>query len=267
MLKFAVMGDPIAHSKSPEIHQAFAKQFNIALSYERILVAAGKLADALLEFQKAGGYGVNITLPLKEEAFNLVQEKSVAATQAGAINTIIFHNHKMRGENTDGIGLIRDLQNHQISLANKRLLILGAGGAVRGILSVILAEQPAKIIIANRTVIKAKNIIQNYSNPTLEICALDSIPDLTFDLIINATSAGTKGENLQLPKKAVQNSICYDLAYGENSKAFLSWAKANGASLTLNGIGMLVEQAAEAFYLWHGKRPETRSVIATLLNL
>lgn len=267
MKKYAVLGNPIAHSKSPEIHQAFAKQFNIALSYERILVSLGGLAAALHDFQRQGGSGVNVTLPFKEEAFTLVQKITDRALQTEVVNTITFDgNNELVGDNTDGVGLYVDLTiNNQIVIKGKRIAILGAGGAVKGILGALLLEEPEKITIINRTVSKAEELVHKYSTfSNLEVCSLANLVTRKFDLIINATSASTKGETFALAGEIAKDAICYDLAYGENAKQFLRWAQQNGAILCLDGLGMLVEQAAEAFYVWHGKRPKTSSLIEQL---
>jgi shikimate dehydrogenase len=265
--KFAVLGNPIAHSQTPQIHQAFAQQFNIELDYERILVTPGELQQVIQTFQNQGGDGVNLTLPLKEQAAVLMTELTPRAQKAGAVNTVIFlDNKKWRGDNTDGIGLLRDLKdNNSIKLTGKNILILGAGGAVRGILAPLLNEKPKTITIANRTLAKAQQLASLFSGlgkvVATDFTGLDS---QHFDLIINATSASTKGEGLPLPQSLVKGSVCYDLAYGKNAAAFLLWAKEHGASLTLDGIGMLVEQAAEQFFIWHQKMPETHSVIQQL---
>lgn len=259
MKKYAVMGNPIAHSKSPEIHQAFARQFNIEIEYQRILVPINGLASALKKFSAEGGSGVNITLPFKEDAFALMQEVGEVARQAQAVNTISFLEHGlMRGDNTDGIGLIRDLIHKQVLVKNQEVAMIGAGGAARGVIGMIINQQPKRIILINRTREKAKAIQQKYAEfSNLEICSLEDIPHQKFDLVINTTSAGTKGEELNLPEFLVKEAICYDLAYGEAAKPFLNWAKNLGARNCFNGWGMLVEQAAESFYIWHGKRPNT----------
>lgn len=262
--KFAVMGNPIAHSMSPIIHQAFAEQFNIALQYERILVMPDELQVRINDFQQQNGCGISLTLPLKEIAIQLAAELTPRAKLAGAVNTVVFLSQgKWRGDNTDGVGFVRDLCiNYQQSLTNKRILILGAGGAVRGILPPILAEQPQKIVIANRTIDKAQQLVEDFITlGALSSCSFNEYGALPFDLIINATSASTKGEDLPLPQSLVQGAVCYDLAYGKNAQHFLKWANHAGARMCIDGTGMLVEQAAEQFYIWHKQRPETTSVI------
>lgn len=264
--KYAVLGNPIAHSKSPQIHQAFATQFNIELSYERILVPLDGLTGTLKQFQQNGGLGVNITVPFKIEAAQLVQQKSERAQQAGAVNTIAFKNEHWFADNTDGIGLIRDLaQNHGINLAKQTILILGAGGATKGILQPLLSAKPAKLVIANRTLAAAEKLANDFKAlGPCSACDLAQLPKQSFDLIINATSAGVKGETLTLSSHIIQNTFCYDLAYGTAAQPFLSWAQQNGVKNYCDGLGMLVEQAAEAFYIWHNIRPATKPVIELL---
>lgn len=269
MQYYAVMGNPIAHSKSPLIHTAFAQQFKIKLNYEKILVPSGELASALLVFQNRGGNGVNITLPLKEEAYQLVHQHTQRAVLARAVNTIIFNSPGLwLGDNTDGVGLIRDLLNNRhLSVNSKKLLVIGAGGATRGILAALLAEQPRCLVIANRTLEKAEHLVQEFGAlGHLFCCHFEALAEHTFDLVINATSASTKGESLKLPFSLPKGAICYDLAYGDNAQPFLSWARECGASQCFDGLGMLVEQAAEAFYGWHGERPDTKPVIEMLLH-
>lgn len=268
MQLYAVMGSPIAHSKSPLIHKAFAQQFNIELTYEKIVVESGKLATALQDFKKRGGCGVNITLPLKEEAYHLVADLTERAKIAKAINTIIFKTKNYQGDNTDGVGLLRDLKNnHKINIKDQRILMIGAGGAARGVLAALLAEQPACLVIANRTNEKAKQLIADFNNQqNLIVSPFQDLRGQEFHIIINATSAGTKGESLHLPSSIAKNAICYDLAYGKSAQPFLAWAKKQGAALCVDGLGMLVEQAAEAFYIWHGKLPDTKEVIEMLLH-
>ena len=260
--KFAVIGNPIAHSKSPQIHQAFAQQFNINLSYERILAPLNEFAETLSHFQKIGGIGVNITVPFKIEAAQLVHEKTQRATAANAVNTILL-GEQWFGDNTDGEGLLNDLTiNLNLSLSNKDILILGAGGATQGILPALLSANPRSIIIANRTLATAEKLANEKSGCLA--CTLANIPAQSYDLIINATSAGVKDENLALPGHLFKNSICYDLGYGESAQPFLQLAQRHVAKQAWDGIGMLVEQAAAAFYWWHHKKPKTQAVIKSL---
>lgn len=262
MKKYAVIGNPIAHSKSPEIHQAFAQQFTIKLSYERLLVPLTELKTALKNFYLAGGSGVNITLPFKEEACKLVDKLSDAAQQVQAVNTITFlENGEMQGDNTDGIGLLQDLENKQIEIRNKKIAIIGAGGAARGILWSILKQLPTQVIIINRNLEKAQQLRRNYAKfDNLQVGSFTEATNQHFDVVINATSAGIKGEILKMPRDLLRGSVCYDLAYGKSATAFLTQAKEQGAIACFDGWGMLVEQAAEAFYIWHGKRPKTEGL-------
>jgi shikimate dehydrogenase len=266
--KYAVLGNPIAHSLSPQIHQAFAQQFAIDISYERILVPPGKLKAILDRFQQGGGLGVNVTMPLKEEAWKLLHTKTPRAERAGAVNTIKFNGESWQGDNTDGVGLVRDLvSNKGLVLRAKRILIIGAGGATRGILAPLLEEKPEAIVIANRTLAKAQQLAQDFQAlGTVSSCDLNELCQQKADLIIQATSAGTKGEIIHLPANIAPGAVCYDLAYGDSAKAFLDWAKTHGARLAYDGFGMLVEQAGEAFYSWHNKHPETKTVIQRLTN-
>lgn len=261
--KYAVLGNPITHSLSPQIHQLFAAQFNIELSYERILAPLDGFAKTLRTFQQSGGLGVNVTVPFKIEAAHLVHEKTTQASIAGAVNTITFQQNKWLGDNTDSVGLLRDLtQNLGIDLAHRTILILGAGGATQGILQPLFSASPASITIANRTLATAEKLAADFSHFGQCIaCDLINLPQHAFDLIINATAAGVKGETLSLPDHLIKQTICYDLNYGAAAQLFLNWAKQQGAKMCYDGLGMLVEQAAEAFYIWHGVRPETQSVI------
>lgn len=262
---YAVIGHPVSHSKSPFIHQQFAKQTQQALQYLAIDAEPNKFFGKVEEFKKHGGKGLNVTVPFKQQAWELADHNSERAKIAQAVNTLVFKDNKIWGDNTDGIGLLRDITiNQNYSLHNKKILILGAGGAVRGILQPLLLEKPSVITIANRTRSKALELASAFSNLG-ETLGCDYIElEGKFDLIINATSAGLKGEQLALPNNLLaQNAWCYDLTYG-NSIPFLQWAQAQGASRCINGLGMLIEQAAESFYLWRGIRPETKSVIEIL---
>ena len=265
--RYAVFGHPIAHSKSPDIHAAFARQTGQDLSYEAILAPLDGFIASVTRFREAGGCGANITVPFKQQAFNWCQQRTPRAEIAGAVNTLMFKDHTVLGDNTDGAGLITDLQqNLQFVIAQKRVLLLGAGGAAHGVLGPLLACSPAQLVIANRTADRARELAAHFQQPglpTVEACGLH---DLTqpFDLIINATSASLGGE---LPIVSSQifkpNSLAYDMMYGKFLTPFLVWAQQHGAQ-TADGVGMLVEQAAEAFYLWRGVRPVTDSVIAAL---
>jgi shikimate dehydrogenase len=264
MDRYAVFGFPIGHSKSPLIHQQFAEQTNQELSYSAIEVKPEVFDETLASFFKEGGKGLNCTVPLKELAYAKVDELTERAKFSGAVNTIKrMDDGSLLGDNTDGVGLLSDLcENLGLELANKRILVLGAGGASRGILGPLLNAKPAELYLANRTVSKAQ-AMESLFAPLGKIAA-SSYEDLAgkqFDLIINATSASLTGE---LPPLAAgllaPKGICYDLAYSQEPTAFVKWGKQHGASLSVDGLGMLAEQAAHAFNLWREVMPETSVV-------
>jgi shikimate dehydrogenase len=266
--RYAVMGNPIAHSKSPQIHTLFARQTGHSLSYEAILVKPGGFAAAVADFLRAGGKGLNITVPFKEEAWKLATTRSARAERAGAVNTLVLDDTgRHYGDNTDGAGLVRDLrQNHAVTLAGKRLLLVGAGGAARGVIEPLLGEKPALLVIANRTADKAVQLARLFCElGHTEGCGLDALAGQGFDVIINATAASLSGEVPALPDSVVTTtSACYDMMYGNRPTAFMDWAGQRGAARCMDGLGMLVEQAAESFYLWRKVRPDTGPVIAVL---
>ena len=266
--QYAVFGSPIKHSKSPRIHQLFAEQTQQVMQYTALLVPADKFDLELKDFFAKGGRGLNCTVPLKELAWESAEIRTERAELAKAVNTLLVQKDgRILGDNTDGIGLVTDLQdNHGIELKQKRVLILGAGGASRGIILPILEESPASITIANRTVEKALTLADEFSHKGSVVGS--SYADLAgqnFDLILNATSASLSDE---LPPLAsgilAEQGNCYDLAYANKPTAFVRWAREQQASKSLDGLGMLVEQAAEAFYLWRGVRPATAPVIQML---
>lgn len=267
---YAVMGNPIAHSKSPLIHQAFAEQLGQAIYYQAILVEPDGFEAALAEFQALGGKGLNITVPFKEDAWRAVDVLSPAAEKAGAVNTIWFENDQRCGENTDGIGLVNDLSHHEIDIGEKKVLLLGAGGAVRGILGPVLERRPAAVLIANRTPARAEALVRIFPEyPHLDFSDFSGLAGRDgFDIVINGTSAGLTGDLPALPENILLKDGCaYDLVYGDKDTPFVAWAKQRGARLVLDGLGMLVEQAAESFTLWRGVRPETRPVIEMLRGM
>lgn len=262
--QYGVMGHPIAHSKSPQIHHLFAEQAQITLEYQAILVPLDAFPFAVKTFQANGGNGLNITQPFKEQAYQIADDLTPRAKQAKAVNTLRMESNGMLyGDNTDGIGLVRDLkQNHNITLSGKRILLLGAGGAARGILGPLLEEQPSQLVIANRTIAKAQALIREF--PTgVSMCAV-SFSDLhqdIFDLIIHATSASHGQDNFILPSGIfASHSVGYDLTYSEDNTPFQQAVKEQNG-IYINGLGMLVEQAAEAFFVWHHVRPDTQSVL------
>jgi shikimate dehydrogenase len=268
--RYAVMGNPIAHSKSPRIHTLFAAQTGQDLTYEAILVEPGGLADAVAGFLAGGGRGLNITVPFKEEAWKLAASRSDRAERAGAVNTLVLNTDGRHfGDNTDGIGLVRDLTvNHGAAIAGRRILLVGAGGAARGVVESLLREQPALLLVANRTPDRAVELARRFcALGRIEGCGLDALEGQSFDLLINATAAGLSGNVPALPDSVVTAaSWCYDMMYGDAPTAFVRWATQQGAARTLDGLGMLIEQAAESFYLWREVRPDTGPVIHALRN-
>jgi shikimate dehydrogenase len=266
--RYAVMGNPIAHSKSPRIHTLFATQFGHDIEYRAILVEPGHFTRAVAEFQAQGGKGLNITVPFKEEAWALVATRSARAQRAGAVNTLLLNPSGAHyGDNTDGLGLVRDLKiNQGCELAGRTVLLLGAGGAARGVIEPLLDENPSQLVIANRTPGKAIELVRAFrESGRIEGCGLDALAGRSFDVIINATAAGLRGEVPVLPPGVVHtHSCCYDMMYADEPTAFMRWAQELGAERTLDGLGMLVEQAAEAFFLWRGVMPSTGPVIQAL---
>ena len=266
--QYAVLGNPIAHSKSPQIHTLFAAQTGHSLEYRAILVEPNGFAAAANAFRAQGGRGLNVTVPFKQDAWVYSDVLSARGERAGAVNTLLFRDSgDTLGENTDGLGLVRDLRiNHGIELAGKRILLLGAGGAARGVMQCLLAEAPAKLVIANRTPAKAVELALMFND--LGQLSGHGFPELVghcFDLIINATAAGLDDTVPPLPEDVLsEGGWCYDMMYGDEPTAFVRWGLEHGAACALDGLGMLVEQAAEAFLLWRGVRPDTRAVIAEL---
>ena len=264
---YAVFGNPIAHSKSPAIHTAFAGVSGQDMRYEARLAAVDGFAQAISAFVAAGGKGANVTVPFKEEAFRLATRLSERAARAGAVNTLAFDGGEVFGDNTDGAGLVRDItHNLGFSLAGKRILLLGAGGASRGVIAPLLAEKPASLFVANRSADKAVALAQAFS----DIAKLDAgnfakTEGNSFDLVVNATSASLSGESLPLPPGIfASGSLAYDMMYGKGETPFLALASQQGAARRADGLGMLVEQAAEAFFVWRGVRPATDRVLVDL---
>ena len=265
---YAVFGSPIGHSRSPDIHRRFAEQTGQDLIYTRQEVKAEEFESACREFFQLGGSGLNITLPLKELAFRLADRSTERARQAAAVNTLKLEDDgTLLGDNTDGVGLVRDLcETLGWQVADRRILLLGAGGAVRGVLGPLLAQKPEQLWIANRTAARAQELAKDFAElGEIRACGLDAIPAMAFDLVINGTSMSLQGQSPPLGQDQLgANTACYDMAYGAEPTAFLRWARENGVSRLADGLGMLVEQAAEAFYLWRGVRPQTAQVIAAL---
>lgn len=265
--RYAVFGNPISHSRSPRIHTAFAAQTGETISYEAILAPRDGFLDAINAFAAAEGKGASVTVPFKEEAYRAANTLSDRARLAKAVNTLSFNNGQIAGDNTDGAGLVRDLTaNLGLSLAGKRLLLLGAGGAVRGVIGPLLETQPAILHIANRTVEKAIALATEFSSlGNVRGSSFEELSGDHFDLVINGTSSSLSGDLPPLPDGLfAKESAAYDMMYGQNETPFLSYARSQGASLVADGLGMLIEQAAEAFFVWRGIRPDTHSVLATL---
>ncbi|MCP0912810.1 shikimate dehydrogenase [Legionella sp. 27cVA30] len=258
---YAVMGNPVEHSLSPFIHQAFARQVKIELIYEKININLPDFAAQVRDFFRAGGNGLNITLPCKQQAFTLAHIATQRCQTAKAANTLWMQNGALHADNTDGIGLIRDLQRH-MDVENKKILLLGAGGAARGIIGNLLAANPARFVIANRTFAKAEMLSLEF--PLLKPLHFNEL-DEGFDLIINSTAASLEGSNIALPPVVFSTKpLCYDLAYQAHGQTpFVMWAVAQQCE-GRDGLGMLVEQAAEAFYIWHGVKPATKAVLEEL---
>lgn len=268
MDRYAVVGNPIAHSLSPRIHRLFAEQTGQVLGYEAILAPRDGFAATVNDFRQAGGRGLNVTLPFKQEAFALADTLSGRARAAGAVNTLIFHADGSRdGDNTDGTGLINDLTgNLCLSATGRSVLILGAGGAVRGILAPLLSLRPAQVVIANRTPARAHELARRFASlGPVDGRGFDALDGRFFDLIVNGTSAGLDGAVPDIPDSVLApGGACYDMVYAAEPTPFVRWARARGAAVAADGLGMLVEQAAESFLLWRGLRPDTAPVIRAL---
>lgn len=266
--QYAVFGNPIKHSKSPHIHSQFAQQTGEQLSYRAHLVELGRFQEAARQFFDNGGKGLNITVPFKLEAFEFANELSGRAKAAGAVNTLALQEDgSIYGDNTDGIGMVNDISaNLGWDIAGRRVLMLGAGGAVRGVLSPLLKKQPKNIVIANRTVEKARSLAQSFNKEgDVRGCSYDSLLGNQFDLIINGTSASLAGDLPPLPVDILSDhACCYDMMYAAKPTPFMRWAAGQAAWAVADGLGMLVEQAAESFCIWRGVRPDTRAVIDSL---
>jgi shikimate dehydrogenase len=266
--RYAVIGNPIEHSKSPAIHAAFAAATGQDLVYERLLGDLEDFEGDVRGFFAEGGRGLNVTVPFKERAFRLADALSARAANARAVNTLLVEPAAgLRGDNTDGVGLVTDLGcNHRFDFAGARILLVGAGGAARGVVAPLLESRPAQLVVANRTGEKALRLAADMAalGPVLG-CGLDELPGRRFDLVVNATAAGLRGGVPELPEDCLADGAwVYDMMYGNAPTAFVRWGRAHGAAKSLDGLGMLVEQAAESFWLWRGVRPDTEPVIRTL---
>lgn len=267
--RYGVMGYPVSHSRSPVIHRLFALQTGEEIQYELLQVAPGKLEMAVRQFQRTGGKGLNITVPHKSEVSKLCDHLSERASTAGAVNTLSFLGGEIHGDNTDGFGLLRDLVvNQGLSLEGANILVLGAGGATRGIIGPLLEMEPESLRIANRTLGKAQELVERFAlSGPVSACRFNVVPVTeTYDLIINATSAGLQGDSPPYPGAAIsEQTVCYDLSYGLKPTPFSIWAREQGAKRSIMGWGMLVEQAAESFRIWRGVRPDTAPVLKQML--
>jgi shikimate dehydrogenase len=271
--RYAVIGNPVAHSKSPLIHAEFARRTGQDMSYGKLLAAPGAFADTVLRFRDQGGRGLNVTVPFKLEAFDLA-DPAPRALLAQAVNTLGFIGEKIIGDNTDGVGLVRDIENNLgFALAGKRVLLMGAGGAARGVLYPLLERAPAQLVLANRSADKAQRLVAG-----VRVRRADSIPvssstyealaDCAFDVVINATAASLAGEVPPLPPGVFAgDALAYDMMYASGLTPFLKFAQAQGVRSLADGLGMLVEQAAESFLLWRAIRPDTRGVAEMLRSV
>ncbi|MEH6470421.1 MAG: shikimate dehydrogenase [Halopseudomonas sp.] len=263
--QYAVVGNPIGHSKSPSIHGLFAQQCDQDISYQTLEAPLDGFAQAVLTFFAKGGGGLNVTVPFKQDAWKMVSSLTPRARLAGAVNTLYRDKAgQLCGDTTDGVGLVNDIvANHQGRIEGQRVLVLGAGGAVRGVLEPLLQQQPKTLLIANRTASKAQQLAQDFaSQGSISGCGFDAIEG-QYDLIINGTSASLQGELPPLPLGVLATGgWCYDMMYGAEPTPFTVWAQQQEAAKALDGLGMLVEQAAESFYIWRGVRPQTAAVIA-----
>jgi len=271
MDRYCVIGNPIEHSLSPQIHQEFAAQTGELLTYEKVKVELTGFADFLKDFANSGGKGLNITVPFKVEAFNGATQLHELADIANAVNTLSLEGAEIIGFNTDGLGFIRDLtQRHGVQLAGKSVLVLGAGGACRGIIEPLLSTNPAQVTIANRTLANAQALCELFSGrhghnslSCVDLSVLAEGDAGTYDLVVNTTSLGLSANGITLPASLAQGSFCYDMSYGDKA-AFARWAKEQGALNSVDGLGMLVEQAAESFNIWRGVRPRTDEIYQSL---
>jgi len=263
--QYLVYGNPIEQSRSPDIHQIFANESHQNINYQKQLVGLDDFSTTVSQFISQGGKGANVTAPFKEQALKLANILTERASLAGAVNTLTFKGGKIYGDNTDGEGLVQDLLMHGVTLKQSKILILGAGGAVRGVLLPILAQNPIAITIGNRTLSKAKALCQYFNDERLRACSFDETTGQEFDLIINATSASLSGDLPPIPASIITNEVvCYDMVYGKNETPFLQWARAQGAMQVIDGLGMLVGQAAVSFAIWRGVTPDVKPVIAKL---
>ena len=264
--QYVVIGNPVSHSKSPAIHAQFAAQTGESIAYERLAAPLDDFAACVQHFMQSGGRGANVTVPFKLEAFALATQLTPRAQAAGAVNTLSFDDGRIVGDNTDGVGLVRDIvYNAGVVLEGRRILLLGAGGAARGVVMPLLAERPQQLVVANRTFARAQELVQSFpaAAPVLKAAAFDDLSG-QFDVIINATSASLSADLPAVPATLFGPQVfVYDMMYAATPTVFMQWAAQHGARVR-DGLGMLVEQAAESFFVWRGARPDTAPVYAAL---
>ena len=264
--QYVVIGNPVAHSKSPAIHAQFAAQTGESIAYERLAAPLDDFAACVQHFMQSGGRGANVTVPFKLEAFALATQLTPRAQAAGAVNTLSFEDGRIVGDNTDGVGLVRDIvHNAGVVLEGQRILLLGAGGAARGVVMPLLAERPQQLVVANRTFARAQELVQSFpaAASVLKAAAFDDL-SWQFDVIINATSASLSADLPAVPATLFGPQVfVYDMMYAATPTVFMQWAAQHGACVR-DGLGMLVEQAAESFFVWRGARPDTAPVYAAL---
>ena len=263
MDRYAVIGNPVAHSLSPEIHRAFAEQTGQRVAYGKLPAPANGFQKTAESFFTAGGLGLNVTLPFKGNAFDWVHEARGAAARAEAVNTIALDGGRTAGYNTDGEGLVGDLRARGVHLAGRSLLVIGAGGAVQGVLPALVDARAGRVVVANRTVSRARALAARYP-ANVEGVALDALTP-GFDVVINGTSAGLEGQGALIDERVVRDAVCYDMLYSRDGRTpFCRWASGAGAASVADGLGMLVEQAGAAFAIWRGVRPDARKVFEEL---
>ncbi|MGH8218348.1 MAG: shikimate dehydrogenase [Steroidobacteraceae bacterium] len=265
--EYGVIGHPVTHSWSPFIHELFARETRQALLYRRHDVVPARFREYVLDFAARGGRGLNVTVPHKGTAAQLADELTARAERAGAVNTLTFDHGRIRGDNTDGAGLVTDLREHlALRLGGARILLAGAGGAARGVLGPVLELGPAEVLVANRTSERAHALAGEFASlGSVRGCGFGELPRVAFDLIVNATAASLSGDVPPIPHAAVGSAtVCYDMAYSRSDTPFVSWARERGCHRAMQGWVMLVEQAAESFAIWRGMRPSTAPVLELL---
>ncbi|WP_286263907.1 shikimate dehydrogenase [Thalassotalea atypica] len=265
MDQYRVFGNPIAQSKSPFIHQQFALSTKQVLNYRAQLAQDDTFLAEVESLIKNNGKGANVTAPFKELAYQLCDHLSERAQMAGAVNTLLFNTDGIYGDTTDGLGLVSDLKRHAVGISEKRVLLLGAGGAAKGVVQALLDEKPSKLVIANRTLSKAETIVSQYNIDNFSACTFEQANEQIFDIIINATSAGLSQQALPIAEHIISKAgACYDMVYGKTPTPFLQTAKQLNVNHVIDGLGMLVGQAAESFMLWRNVMPDVEPVLKLL---